>query len=296
MPSPSHPAAPAATGDRLTQSPYRGSVAAMATMHDKTALVGPVLAEVLGLDVIDAVVDTDVLGTFSGEVRRVASPLDTAVTKARMGMAAAGVTIGVASEGTVGPSASASFLQVAKELVVLVDDERGIVIADTELAYDLVAMGVDVCAGEDLAAHLRRAQFPAHAVVVRPAAGGTLVFKGVRDLEVLHRAVERCCNLSTDGRARIETDLRAHMCPSRRPIIARAARRLAARVATACPACTSPGFGLVRFEIGVPCEWCGRDAEVVRARVLGCVTCREESVEQMTTGPADPGQCSWCNP
>ena len=268
----------------------------MATKHDKTALVGPALTEVLGLEVIEAVVDTDVLGTFSGEVARVASPLDTAVAKARMGMAAAGVTLGVASEGSIGPSAAMPLLNAARELVVLVDDERGIVLAETEVGYDLAAIAVDVGVDDDMTVHLERADFPAHALVVRPAGGFAPLFKAVRELDTLHRAIEVCCEVADSGRARVETDLRAHLCPSRRPIITRAARRLAERVATACPECSSPGFGIVRLEIGVPCAWCGRDTEMVRDRVLGCVACRAELVEPITVGAADPGHCASCNP
>ena len=277
--------------------PYAGAVAAMATKHDKTVLVGPALTEALGLAVIEAVVDTDVLGTFTGEIARVGSPLETAVAKARMGMVAAGLTLGIASEGTIGPSRAMPFLRAARELVVLVDDERGIVVAETEVGYDLVAIGVDVRAGEDMTVHLERGEFPEHALVVRPATGGsTPVCKAIRDLDTLHRAIELCCDASDNGRARVETDLRAHLCPSRRPVIARAARRLAKRIATACPDCSSPGFGIVRFEIGVPCDWCGRDTEMVREHVLGCVACRAEVVERVALGAADPGQCAWCNP
>ena len=276
--------------------PYWRAVAVMATKHDKAALVGPALTEALGLEVIEAVVDTDVLGTFSGEVERVGSPLDTAVAKARMGMAEAGVTLGVASEGTIGPSAAMPFLSAARELVVLVDDERGIVHAETEVGYDLVAIGVDVGPDEDMTVHLERAGFPAHALVVRPTGGFAPLFKAVRELDTLHRAIEACCEVAASGRARVETDLRAHLCPSRRPIIARAARRLAARVGTACPECSSPGFGIVRLETGVPCAWCGRDTEMVRDRVLGCVACKAELIEPVTVGTADPGRCAWCNP
>lgn len=268
----------------------------MASKHDKAVLVRSALTEELGLEVIEVVVDTDVLGTFSGEVERVGSPLDTAVAKARMGMAALGVPLGVASEGTIGPSAAMPFLSAARELLVLVDDDRGIVHAEAEVGYDLVAIGVEVGADEDLTDHLERAEFPTHALVVRPVDGFTPLFKAVRDLDELHRAIETCCRVAACGRARLETDLRAHLCPSRRPIIARAARRLAARVATACPECSSPGFGIVRVEIGVPCAWCGRDTEMVRDRVLGCVVCRAELIEPVTVGTADPGRCTRCNP
>lgn len=269
----------------------------MATKHDKTTLVQPVLAEILELDVIEVDVDTDALGTFSGEVERTASPRDTAIAKARMGMDASGHAIGVASEGTIGPSQSVPFLQVCTELVVLVDDIRGIVITGFEYAYDLIAVTKEVDATSDLADLLRRAQFPGHAMIVSAlGASSPIVIKGIQDLAALHAAVRTCAEHSPHGRARVETDLRAHKCPSRRPIIERAARHLANRAATACPACSTPGYGPVRDEIGVPCAWCGRETDTVRARVHGCVSCLAEHLETIQTDPADPGRCTWCNP
>lgn len=276
---------------------YRGRVAAMATKHDKTTLVRPVLAEILELDVIGIEVDTDALGTFSGEVERTASPLDTAIAKARMGMDASGHPIGVASEGTIGPSQSVPFLQVCRELVVLVDDIRGIVITGTANSYDLVAVTEDVDSTSDLTNLVRRAQFPTHAMIVSAlGASMPIVIKGIQDLPTLHAAVRTCAERSPHGRARVETDLRAHKCPSRRPIIDRAARHLANRAATACPACATPGYGPVRDEIGVPCAWCGRETDTPRARVHGCVSCHAEHLDTIQTGPADPGRCTWCNP
>lgn len=276
---------------------YRGRVAAMATKHDKTTLVRPVLAEILELDVVEVEVDTDALGTFSGEIERIASPRDTAIAKARMGMDASGHRIGVASEGTIGPFHSVPFLQVCTELIVLVDDIRGIVITGTENAYDLVAVSEDVDATSDLTNLLRRAQFPAHAMIVSALGASTpSVIKGIQDLVTLHAAVRSCAERSPHGRARVATDLRAHKCPSRRPIIERAARHLADRAARTCPACSTPGYGPVRDEIGVPCAWCGRETDTVQARVHGCVSCPAEHLETIQTGPADPGRCAWCNP
>jgi len=269
----------------------------MATKHDKTMLVRPVFAKILGLDVVEVQVDTDALGTFTGEIERTASPLDTAIAKARMGMDASGHAIGVASEGTVGPSPSFPFLQVCTELVVLVDDIRGIVITGTESAYDLVAVTADVDATGDLTELLRRAKFPAHAMIVTAVgASAPIVIKGVQDLVTLQTAVRTCAESSPLGLARVETDLRAHKCPSRRPIIERAARHLAHRAARTCPACSTPGYGPVRDEIGVPCAWCGRETDIVRARVHGCVSCVDEHLETVRTEPADPGRCTWCNP
>lgn len=66
-------------------SAYRGARAGVATKHDKT----PVLAQALspphgGLYLRAVDVDTDVLGTFTGDVPRSAPPRETAVAKARL--------------------------------------------------------------------------------------------------------------------------------------------------------------------------------------------------------------------
>jgi hypothetical protein len=278
-------------------SHYRGRVAAMATKHDKATLVRPVLAEILELDVVEVEVDTDTLGTFGGEIERTAAPRDTAIAKARMGMDASGHRIGIASEGTIGPSHAVAFLLVCTELIVLVDDVRGIIITGTEHAYDLVAVGEDVDATSDLSDLLRRAQFPAHAMIVSAVGASTpTVIKGIQDLVTLHAAVRTCTERSPHGRARVETDLRAHKCPSRRPVIARAARDLANRAATVCPACSTPGYGPIRNEVGVPCAWCGRKTNTIRARIHGCLSCSAEHSEIVQADLADPGHCAWCNP
>ncbi len=112
-------------------------------------------------------------------------------------------------------------------------------------------------------------------MIVRPAAGPPAsLHKGVHDRAVLDEAIRTCAALSSDGHAHLETDLRAHHCPSRRPIIAAAAYRLAERLATRCPTCATPGWGIVRVELGVPCQLCGRPVQVPNADVYGCAACR----------------------
>jgi hypothetical protein len=269
----------------------------MATKHHKTALVQPSLANIVGLDVIEVPVDTDTLGTFSGEIERIASPLDTAIAKARLGMRASGHQIGIASEGAIGPSPEVPFLPVCTELVVLVDDVLDIIITGTATAYDIVAVTADIEATSDLTSFLRRAQFPRHAMIVSALDATTpMVIKGIEDLSTLLEAIRTSTAHSACGRARVETDLRAHRCPSRRRIIERAALDLATRAATACPTCSTPGYGPIRNEIGVPCAWCGRDTDTIRNRIHGCKKCGIEHCETTRTGLADPGLCGWCNP
>ena len=155
----------------------------------------------------------------------------------------------------------------------------------TTMGLQVVGVAVDtdhlgtvtanVTSGDDIDALLQRGGFPEHGVIVRPDAGRPApLHKGVHDRAVLDEAIRTCAALSSDGHVHLETDLRAHHCPSRRPIIAAAAYRLVERLATRCPTCATPGWGIVRVELGVPCQLCGRPVQVPNADVYGCAACR----------------------
>ena len=73
-------------------------------MHRKEEAIAPALMSALGLLVEPtAGLDTDQLGTFSGEIPRSGTMLEVAVRKARLGMSVMGLPLGLASEGTFGP-------------------------------------------------------------------------------------------------------------------------------------------------------------------------------------------------
>ena len=279
--------------------PYAGRMAALATKHGKLPLIGPVLERAIGLKVIDAPVDTDVLGTFTGDVPRLGSPLETAIAKARLGMEAAGEELGLASEGSIGPDPSLPFVVSDEEIVVLVDDAAGLVVWESVRSFDIVSVSAKVRPEEDLDALLSRAGFPAHMLTVRPNSGAIRpIWKGIGSRADLEAAIGESAAVATDGLARVETDMRAHTCPSRREVIAEAARRLANRLAARCPLCEAPGWGNVDQIFGVPCSWCGTEVLLVRAEIRGCAACGFRSLKPIR-GPqerADPGQCPACNP
>lgn len=58
----------------MTDWPYAGQGAVLATMHGEKAAFGPALARELGLRlIVPEGIDTDALGTFTGEVVRQAA-------------------------------------------------------------------------------------------------------------------------------------------------------------------------------------------------------------------------------
>lgn len=79
------------------------TVVALATTHGKLEQIAPAFERLPDWRIVVADIDTDQFGTFSGEIERVLSPRETAIAKARAGMAAAGTAFGLASEGSIRP-------------------------------------------------------------------------------------------------------------------------------------------------------------------------------------------------
>jgi len=281
---------------------YAGHSAVLATMHGKEAAIAPVLFDRLGLVVSTAPdLETDVLGTFTGEIARAGTIREAAIAKARLGMTATGLPIGIASEGSYGPHPHVPFIPGGIELMVLVDDIRGIVVAehlidDAPMFDHAFGMGID-----ELTDFLERIGFPDQALIVKPAEASVDVapiHKGLRGKDELASAITECAASSRDGQALIQTDMRAHMNPTRMATLQRLAVSLAERVAASCPACRMPGFGQVNVETGLPCEDCGAPSIMVRHPVFGCVACDHREKQPRADGRthSDPRYCLQCNP
>jgi len=106
-------------------SPYHDQTIALATKHRKDDVIAPPFQEHLQAALIVPVIDTDTLGTFTGEIERPGNMLEAAIRKARMGMAAAKTPLGLSSEGSFGPHPVIPFLPCDTELMVFIDDDRG---------------------------------------------------------------------------------------------------------------------------------------------------------------------------
>ncbi|PZO46779.1 MAG: hypothetical protein DCF16_18595 [Alphaproteobacteria bacterium] len=284
--------------------PYFGRRVVLASMHGKEAAIAAPFMTALGLELITAPgIDTDLLGTFSGEIERIGSMLDVAERKARVGMAAAGCDLGLASEGSFGPHPQMPFLPAGRELLTFVDEGRALCISEaliTETNY--------ACASaretSELQEFLIRIGFPSHAVVVSPQRAsrtllaGAPLFKGVKDLGALTRAVAVCAKAADDGTAFVETDMRAHMNPTRMQSLRPLADRLAQRLAHLCPDCHAPGYGRVDVVQGLPCSDCGAPTAWTHLDVYGCMGCGMREHRPRADGllTIEPVNCPACNP
>jgi hypothetical protein len=280
---------------------YRGRVAAIATMHGKQRAVAPELRHLAGLDVVTATdIDTDALGTFTGEVPRHGTMLDAARAKARLAIETTGFSIGLGSEGSFGPHPSFPFVAGASELLVLIDAERGLEVKEFRRGLRTNYAQVTVTLGDDLTAFLAQVRFPSHALCAAPVEprGPAQIINGIVDHGELSSVVRKLARQSSTGHVLLSTDMRAHVNPTRMHMIGRLARRLGVRLARSCPVCAAPGFGLVDVERGLPCASCEAPTQLMRAEIHGCARCdhRLRKRERPASARAEPGNCQGCNP
>lgn len=284
----------------MSANEYAGQVAALATRHSKDQVIAPVFAEILGISIVVVDVDTDSFGTFTGEVPRTDTPVNVAIAKARAGIVISDLSIGLASEGTIGPDPLVPLITSDFETITFIDERRDMVLSETTRSTDIVAFRQTIDPEVDLSDLMERladrADFPHHALIVHSGdlRSGPIV-KGLTDEAAVVTAIKTC--MSTAGCAVVESDLRACFSPSRMRNIGECARKLAERIATPCLDCGTAGWGRVEPLRGLPCASCGTWIEsAIRADVFGCALCPAHQEVPRTDQVVEPRWCPVCNP
>ena len=252
-------------------SKYCGQTVVLATKHGKERLLGRTFRLALGATISTPPgIDTDTLGTFTGEVERIGTPREVAIRKARWGLSVTGEALGLASEGSFGPHPQIPWVASDHELLAFVDEERGIEVVEAFLSNETNYAHCSARKPDELGDFLRRALFPSHALIVHPKDGieSGLLIKGIADDKALADAVVQCAQASQDGLAHVETDMRAHVNPSRQKVIRRAGLLLARRLRSLCPTCETPGWGQTGLEKGLPCESCNAPTAWVNREII----------------------------
>ncbi|NKI71716.1 hypothetical protein GN109_20035 [Collimonas pratensis] len=244
VPSPAHmpSQATASNAAQLIQrvaGPADGLPVLIATMHGKEAVLAPPLAE-LGFQVLLPLdYDTDMLGTFSGDVRRPGTAVEAALEKARRACKATGIPRAISSEGSYRPCQTLFPGARNVELLAFVDMESGQEFVEymTDLPTRFVKDRVPAdFSSPEVQALLSAMGWPEVRALVVPEDPGQgvvapeWVFKGLADVPSLMEAMRACAAQSSDGRVHLESDLRAHMNPTRMASVARVGERLVQRL------------------------------------------------------------------
>jgi hypothetical protein len=287
---------------------YCGRRLCLTTRHGKNKALTRPFAAGLGLQLQVSACDTDQLGTFSGEIARRDDALQTCRCKALLCLEASGLSLGLASEASFGPHPAAAMLAAGHELLLFVDRDRGLEVIEQRLELRTNYSQRRLGRNDDPSGWLKQVGFPRHAVIARPAtpapetidaaAADALLIKGISTRQVLEQALQRCRAADPDGAVWLETDMRAHLNPTRMASIRRLGFALVRRLRRPCPACGCPGWGLTSTEPGLPCSWCGEATSLSRAEIWACPSCGHSQSLPRRDGllAADPGHCNRCNP
>lgn len=278
--------------------PYEGKTLFLPTKHGKGALITPSFKSILGVDLQEFDVDTDQLGSFSGEVPRVGTAVETARKKALLAGTPDKNRLLIASEGSIGVDPLIPFFNSDIETLLFIDEKLEIEIIETLRSTEIVAFSQRFKTGDDIEKFLLKAQFPHHKMIVKSTnPNNSLTFKGIDDYETLLKAISACSSESEGNDCVVESDLRAHCSPSRQKIIRNLAYKLAKRIKNLCPLCQTPGWGLVSYIKGVPCATCTQvSIKTIKAEVFGCAGCTFSEEGKTLRTFVDPAQCDWCNP
>jgi hypothetical protein len=270
----------------------------IATKHHKEKVIAPLFKEHLGINcrVVD-IIDTDILGTFSGEVERSSDPLTTARLKCDMAADLLGIDLIMASEGSFGPHPASYFSLSDDEILLLIDKKNNLEIVVREISTDTNFNGQEINTEKQLLSFAKSSLFPTHALILRKSKNDfSGIVKGITDEENLLTIFKKL--LEQYGSAYIETDMRAMFNPTRMKVIERATLKLIDKIKSICPQCSTPGFGVTTLNSGLPCAICGFRTNTTLSYDYTCQKCYYTKVEMYPNHKMkeDPTFCDRCNP
>lgn len=277
---------------------FYGRKLAIATKHKKEIAIAPVLEEKFGVKCFVAYkVDTDTLGTFTGEIERHDDPFATARNKCLLAMNLHNCDLAVASEGSFGPHPQLVFLPCDDELLVLVDRKNNLEIAVREVSTETNFGAKIISTEKELLEFAEASNFPLHGIILKQAKENySGMVKGITDKNFL---LEIFRKLKKENAAvYAETDMRAMYNPTRMKVIEKAAVKLAEKMQTECPQCKTPGFGITSVKSGLPCAWCASETRSTLSHVYQCAQCNYSEEKLFPNGKQteDPMYCDRCNP
>jgi hypothetical protein len=271
---------------------------AVSTKHGKDLVMRPLIRQYLNLEAFKVNgVNTDLFGTFTGEVERPFDPVTTLRKKILEGLQVSGNTLGIGNEGSFGPHPHTPFLTVDQELVMFIDLEHNLEVCETVVSTETNHAQRDINHINDLIEFADKVHFPSHGLILKQMDGDEIVHvrKGILDWETLYSAY---LQLRRSGKSVVaETDMRAYLNPTRMRIIERATEHLMKKITTVCPECQWPGFGCVEHVPGLPCKHCGAATNELLVKVYQCSNCSYTDERYYTKDThADPMYCNICNP
>jgi len=270
----------------------------IATKHKKENAIAPLLLREFEINAfVPEHFDSDLLGTFSGEIERKNDPITTVREKCLMAMKLSGCDLGIANEGSFGPHPTIFFANANEEFIILIDKKNDLEIIEKEISIETNFDKSTINNYEELLTFAKNNKFPSHAIILKKEKHfANECDKGIQSWKTLE---DRYNVLSGDGDPLIaETDMRALYNPTRMEVIKKVTEKLITKMKSCCPKCNTPGFGIVSAKPGLPCEWCKSATKSIKSVLYQCQKCNYELEEANPNNKLleDPMYCDYCNP
>lgn len=277
---------------------FEGRKIVIATKHKKEKVIAPLLEKELGLlPFVVEEFDTDLLGTFTGEVEREGDAFFTAKQKCLKAMQLSGCDLAIASEGSFGPHPTIFFAHADDEILLFIDKKNDLEIYVRVLTTETNFNAAEIKTKVELKDFASKAKFSSHALILKKSKDDFLnITKGITNWEVLSNTFNEL--VTVNGSAYIETDMRAMYNPTRMSAIEKATEKLVAKIKTSCPDCNTPGLGITAIKEGLPCSLCSRPTKSILSYVYECQKCDFSKEDKFPNQKEteEPMFCDFCNP
>lgn len=277
---------------------FKGRDLFIITKHEKEKVIAPIMEKELGVKCyVDKNYDTDILGTFSGEIERKDDPITTVRNKCIDAMKKSGYDLAIASEGSFGSHPTIFFGSANEEFLIFIDtiNELEIIVRELSTSTNFNAEKIDSL--NTLFEFSQRVEFPSHGLILRPSINDySIIIKGITVKEKLISSFNEL--ISNFESVYVETDMRAMFNPSRMKVIENAALKLAEKINCLCPKCSTPGFSITAAKKGLPCEICSFPTNSTLSYIYSCQKCDFSKEEKHPNGKKteEPMYCDICNP
>jgi len=270
----------------------------IATKHHKELVIAPIFSkEFKNYCFTNGKIDTDILGTFSGEIDRKEDVISTLRAKCILGNQVTKCDLVIASEGSFGTHPTLFFAQANEELIMLKDFKNDIEIVTREISLETNFYGKIIIDEPDLLAFAEQVNFPSHAIILKSTEQNFLkIHKGITTMKSLLKHFHELKEEFNSVYA--ETDMRAMYNPTRMKVIKKVTKKLVDKIKSKCPNCFLPGFDILKAIPGLPCKNCALPTRSTLSYLYKCEKCffEKELIYPKGIKFEDPTFCDYCNP
>lgn len=274
----------------------QGKQILLVSKHKKEQAIQPVFKKVFDTEIIVCEnVDTDLFGTFSGEIKRAETAKITVAKKCWAGLKInPEFRFALASEGSFGSHPDSFYLPYNEEWLIFIDRETHTEVyakSGTTKANFISETISDIEQLQNILSKMSDNYF-----VLKNEIDEKVLLKGSKNIIQISEVATQ--EFKHGKKILLETDLRAMNNPLRMENIAQAAQKLVENLQSKCPNCKSIGFSIEKAIKGLACESCKLPSPYPKYHVKVCNNCEHEEIVEPIhkLKSLEPQYCQICNP